>query len=337
LSADLGLLRQKVEALPKGSRVVIDEIQKLPELLDEVHALIFDYEEDYQFALTGSSARKLKKTHANLLAGRAVTREMFGLTARELNYDFQIDSMLKFGTLPKIHNLPTEEEKKDYLYSYVNTYLKEEIQQESAVRNLNSYHRYLKHAAIMNSQIMNANNLSRDAAVARSTIDGYFSIVEETLLGFFIPAVQFRAKIKEVANPKFYFFDCGVIRALQNSLDEMDSIQRGHLLETYIVGEVRAHISYSGVRGELGYWATHGGNEVDLIWQKGKKSIGIEIKSSSTWKRGFSDGLKTLSEAKKIQKGYGVYLGKDALMDEEIPVLPLMEFLRKLHAGEILA
>lgn len=335
LSGDPGLLRQRVEALPKGSRIVVDEIQKLPQLLDEVHALIFDYEDAYQFALTGSSARKLKKTHANLLAGRAVTREMFGLTAKELEFDFEIESVLRFGTLPKVHNLPSPVEKIDFLNSYVNTYLKQEIQQESAVRSLHSYHRYLRHAAIMNAQVMNASNLSRDAAVARSTVDGYFSTVEDTLLGFFLPAIQFRAKVKEVANPKFYFFDCGVIRTLQNNPDEMDPIQRGLLLKTFLINEIRAYLSYSQVRGELGYWGTPSENEVDLIWQKGSKSIGIEIKSSKKWKTDFNKGLRTLLESKKIQKGFGVYLGDDLLQDQNVPVFPVMEFLRRLHSGEI--
>ncbi|MEK6706646.1 MAG: ATP-binding protein [Bdellovibrionota bacterium] len=336
ISGDHGLLRRRTEALPRGSKVVIDEIQKLPELLDEVHALIADHNGDYQFALTGSSARRLKRGGANLLAGRAVKREMFGLTSAEIEFDFEFDDLLRFGCLPLARTLQTSEQKADYLYSYVDMYLKEEIQQEAAVRNLSSYHRYLKHAALVNAQVLNASGISRDAAVARATVDGYFSIVEDTLLGSFLNAIQFKAKVKEVANPKFYFFDCGVVRALQGELDVLDSSQRGFLFETFILNEVRAYQSYSQIRGELGYWGTPGDNEVDLIWLKGRRAVGIEIKTSNRWKSDFGYGLKTLIEAKKINSAFGIYWGKDRLKDGPITVLPAMDFLKKLHRGEIL-
>lgn len=186
LASDPGLLRMQVEALPRGSRVLIDEIQKLPGLLDEVHAMIFDFDGSYQFALTSSSARKLKRTNANLLAGRAIQRQMFPLTSAEMEDDFDLEFALKFGSLPRILGLRSEEECRDYLTSYVETYLKEEIQQEAVVRSLPAYHRFLRHAALMNGQVTNLSNLSREASVPRATLDGYFSILTDTLLGSFI-------------------------------------------------------------------------------------------------------------------------------------------------------
>ncbi len=334
MSADPSLLQKQVEALPTGSRVLIDEIQRLPVLLDEVHSLMFELEDRTQFALTGSSARKLRKSHANLLAGRAVQRRMHALTSEELGKDFDIDRVLRYGSLPRTCVLPNDEERRDYLSSYVDTYLKEEIQQEAAVRNLHSYHRFLKHAALMNGQIVNLNNVSREASVARSTLDGYFSIVEETLLGSFVEPLHLRAKIKEVSSPKFYFFDCGVVRALRNELREELGDGKGYLLETFVLSELRAHSNYKQLGWEFYYWGTPSGNEVDFIIARGKQKIGLEVKSSRIWRNAFSKGLRVLLEEKKIDRAFGIYLGNNRLRDSGIDVLPLARFCELLHSGK---
>ncbi|MBP9682429.1 MAG: ATP-binding protein [Bacteriovorax sp.] len=336
LSANPSSLREKLEALKPHSKVVIDEIQKLPILLDEIHSYIFESNHNLQFALTGSSARKLKKSNANLLAGRAINKKMFSLNSHEIGADFNIDQILRFGTLPSVMNLKKENEKIEYLMTYVENYLKEEIQAEAAVRNLSSYHRFLKHAAIMNAQVLNVNNISKEASVARSTLDGYFNIIEETLLGSFVEAIHLKAKVKEVSTPKFYFFDCGVVRALRNELGEkITDTEKGYLLETFILNEIQSYSSYHQKYAEVYYWGTPSQNEVDFIISKGPINIGLEIKSSKKWKKEFNSGISVLLESKKIKKAIAVYLGPDRLKSEQIDVYPLKEFLSELHSGNI--
>jgi predicted AAA+ superfamily ATPase len=335
LSGDPSILKEKVEALSRGSKVVIDEVQKIPAILDEVHRIIFEYGDDYQFALTGSSARKLKRNHANMLAGRAIQRQFFALTSQEMGEDFAIEKILKWGSLPRVLNLKDDSEKKDYLHAYVETYLREEIQAEAAVRSFPSYHRFLKHAALMNGQILNINNISRDAAVARSTLDAYFSIVEETLLGTFIEPIHLKAKVKEISTPKFYFFDCGVVRAIRNDLDETLAEDKGALFETFILNELRAYSSYHRKDWEIYYWGTPSGTEVDFVICKGKKKWALEVKASRTWKKEFNKGLHSIADSKKIEGLFGVYLGKDKHKTENVTALPVEEFCRQLHSGKI--
>lgn len=332
LSADPGSIAAKINALPNKSRVVIDEIQKLPQLLDEVHSLIFERENEIQFALTGSSARKLKKNKANLLAGRALRHDFWGLNSFELGSDFDIEHAMSFGSLPAVINLKSKNEKIDYLMSYVETYLKEEIQEEAAVRNLSSYHRFLKHAALMNAQVLNLNNISKEASVARSTLDGYFNIVDETLLGRFVAPIHLKAKVKEVATPKFYFFDCGVVRALRNELSEtISETEKGFLLETVFLNEILSLSSYRGQYWEVYYWGTPSKNEVDFIITKGKKKIAIEIKSATKWREEFHKTIAELLDAKKVDKGIGIYLGRDKLKFGPVEIFPLSTFLNLVH------
>src|SRR3989338_2091103 len=240
LKSKPSLLRAEVLALPKGTWILIDEVQKLPILLDEVHALIFDTDQAYQFAISGSSARKLKKEHANLLAGRALTKQFFPLSCLEIGTGFNIADALAFGTLPAVWKLSEASDRAEFLDAYVDTYLKEEIQQEALVRGLDSFYRFLDVAAVCNAQVLNMSNVARDVGVARSTVQGYFEILRDTLLGWYLPAFRPRAKVKELAHPKFYFFDCGVIRALRHETRfKMDSATAGHLFETWILNEIR--------------------------------------------------------------------------------------------------
>jgi predicted AAA+ superfamily ATPase len=336
LSSDPSLLRKRILSLSENSKIVIDEIQKLPQLLDEVHSIIFDFDNKYQFALTGSSARKLKRNHANLLAGRAVKRLFYPLTQKELRGDFNLDHCLAFGSLPAVVNLDDYDDKKDFLYSYVDTYLKEEIQTEAAVRNIPNYNRFLKHAALRNGHVVNINSLSRDAGVARSTLDGYFKILEDTLLGIFIEPLHLKAKVKEVSNPKFYFFDCGVVRCLSNELENPVGIhEKGLLLETYFLNEIRAYSSYFKKKWEIYYWGTPSGGEVDFIIVEGKKKIGIEIKASQSWKKEYDHSLGVLVSEKKIDKAFGVYLGEHKINSGKIQVLPLLDFLNLLNSDKL--
>lgn len=336
LSADPSLIRPKLAALKPKSRVVIDEVQKVPKILDEVHHHIFSSNNSIQFALTGSSARKLKKSNANLLAGRAVNRRMFSLNSFELGSDFDIEEQMAFGSLPQAINLQKTSEKIDYLLSYVENYLREEIQAEAAVRNLSSYHRFLKHAALMNAQVINLNNISREAAVSRSTLDGYFNIIDDTLLGDFLEPIHLKAKVKEVSNPKFYFFDPGVVRALRNELNEkILETEKGYLLENLVFNEMKSYSSYHQRQLEFYYWGTPSKNEVDFIVVKGKVHFGIEVKASKKWRPEYNSGLETLVEAGKIKKAFGIYLGKEKLKYGALEIWPLQNFLSEMHQGGI--
>jgi predicted AAA+ superfamily ATPase len=327
--------RQHVEAQRKGSWVVVDEVQRLPALLNEVHALIAEHGRDFRFALSGSSARKLKRLDVNLLAGRAINRKFFPLTAEELNFDFDIDHILRFGLLPQIHADPGYA--LDTLEAYVSNYLREEIQQEALVRRLDSFARFLQVASLMNGQVANVAGIARDAAVARPTVQGYFETLTDTLIGFWLPAWQRRAKVKEVAKPKFYLFDSGAARALAGRLREpLESSERGTLLETWALHELRAAIAFQNLGGDLSYWRTPAGSEVDFIWTRGKRAVGIEVKASPRWRREFGGPLKALIANGIIQSGFGVYTGPSELKDGALHVLPWKGFLTQLAAGNIL-
>ncbi|MFH0986088.1 MAG: AAA family ATPase [Candidatus Omnitrophota bacterium] len=327
-------LRLEVEALGKGSWVVIDEIQKLPQLLNEIHSLIADHGNKYQFALSGSSARKLKRLDSNLLAGRVFNRKFFPLTGAELNYDFVTDDLLKFGTLPKVCAEPGH--RIDILEAYVANYIREEIQQEALVQNIASFSRFLEVAAIMNGQTVNVSNIARDAAVARPTVQRYFDALVDTLIGVWLPAWKPRAKVKEVSHPKFYFFDTGVVRATQSKLREpLESAERGHLLETLVLHELRARISMAGCGGELFYWGSPSRSEIDFIWTRGGKSVGIEVKAVSGWKTEYGSALNQGACEGWLQKCFAVYLGDVRLKDHAVHILPLKEFMKDLAQGAI--
>ena len=335
LSADPSLLISSVSALEADRWVVIDEVQKLPILLNSVHYLLGEYPDKYRFALSGSSARKLRRMQTNLLAGRVIQRRFFPLTWKELGAEFQLDRALDVGLLPLIWTHPTTAE--DRLFAYVNTYLKQEIQQEALVGDVPSFNRFLRIAALLNGHSINTSNISRDAGVARKTVERYFDILVDTLVAYWLPAWQPKATVKEVSKPKFYFFDCGVARACANRLGLPPTPEEsGFLLETYILHEIRAYMNAAGIRGELSYWRSGSGNEVDVIWSLGDTHVGFEIKSSTNWKHTYSRGLRSLQKQNKIKKAYGVYRGDRALLDDTVKIYPIHEFLRALYDGSLL-
>ncbi len=334
---DTSAFTREVLAEKQGTWIILDKIQRIPALLDSVHDIMNEKgEKYYKFAITGSSARKLKRSHANLLAGRALNRKLFPLIHGELKFaGGEIQDILSFGTLPAVRNL-SGSDRVGFLESYVATYLEQEVQQEAFAKNLDSFVRFLKVAAAMNGQIVNVSGLARDSGVARTSVQGYFDVLIDTLVGTWLPAWQPKARVKETQHPKFYFFDTGVVRTLTSMLrDPLDSVERGFLLETYLFHELRANIEYQGVGGELGYWRTDK-RELDFIWKRGKRSIGIEVKSSARWRKEYSDVGRALLEDKVIDAVYGVYLGNEKLQDGKMRVYPLILFLEALSRGEIL-
>ncbi len=341
LSRTPDLFRMEVESNPPKTWIVVDEIQRLPSLLNEVHAILFEHRSKYRFALTGSSARKLKRADVNLLAGRAINRKLFPLTAAELDFEFDLDDLLRFGCLPNLRMERKEGGQDsaliDLLEAYVDNYIREEIKQEALVKNLDSFSRFLEIAALMNARITNVSSISRDAAVARPTVQGYFDVLADTLIGDWLPAWNPRARVKEVKHPKFYFFDAGVVRALAGRLREpLDSAERGALLETYIFNELRAWIAYSNCGGQLSYWRTPAGAEVDFIWSRGQRAIGIESKASDRWRSEDGKPAKELLDSGLLKKAFTVYLGNKRLQDGPVPIFPVKDFLRELHRGRIL-
>ena len=338
LQQDPGLLRSRVLGAEPGSWIFIDEIQKLPELLDEVHSLLSLPNASYRFVLTGSSARKLKRAGANLLAGRALTRKMSPLLWDECGGDYDLDRQLALGCLPRIVATRQSPEAWDLLEAYVATYLQEEIQQEAAVKNLSSFSRFLTVAALMHGQRVNVASMARDCGVARPTVQGYFQVLTDTLLGSLLPAWQGKVRVKEVGHPKFYYFDNGVVRTLLNRHRDVPSdSERGTLFEGHVLHQLRGFTETRQLAGEWHYWASAAGQEIDFVWVRGKRAVGFEVKASTRWRSEYSDSLKLAVLEGKLESAWGVYLGQEVLQDGPVRILPVGDFLKLLCEGKILA
>lgn len=282
-------LKEHLEALPaKPEWVVIDEIQRAPKLLDVVHYLIElpeNRDQAVKFALTGSSARKLKRGAANLLAGRAFTFNLYPLTHQELGEAFDLMSALAWGTLPAVVRAAGEEERSAYLKSYTATYLKEEVVGEQLIRNIVPFRKFLPVAAQSSGTILNYNNIARDIGVDWSTVRNYFEILEDTLLGFQLPAYSRSIRKQQLVSPKFYLFDPGVKRAFDKTLTLWPATGQliGPLFEHFIVCEFFRLNDYKGADYTFSYLTTQGGLEIDLVVERpGDKTAFIEIKSSDT-------------------------------------------------------
>lgn len=266
----------------KRSWIIIDEIQKIPQILDVVHRLIED--EQFKFILTGSSARKLKRGSANLLAGRAFDNKMHPLVYRELSDHFDLQTVLNWGSIPKIFSLDLES-RIEFLRSYTLTYLKEEILEELLIRNQFAFRGFLKVAAQENGKYLNFAKLSRDLRVDAKTVESYFQILEDTLVGFFLPAYHRSTRKSVGRQPKFYIFDLGVKKALEETLDVLvqpHTSSYGLAFEHFIICEVFRLNSYFRKDYSLFQYHTTAGGEIDLVLTKARKVIAVEIKSTSS-------------------------------------------------------
>lgn len=334
-------LESLIGAVPANAWVVLDEIQKVPALLDEVHRLIETRR--WRFALCGSSAQKLRRGGANLLAGRALTLGMEGFTAAELGEHFTLSAALEWGTLPFVALAAGDAP--DVLAAYVNTYLKEEIREEGLVRQVPPFVRFLGVAGQLNGQVVNGHNIARAAAVPRTTVESYFSILTDTLVGHFLPAWRPGLKVREAAHPKFSWFDPGVARGAAGLLrDPVERAWLGTALETLIFHELRVHNEVSRQHRPLAYYRTAAGVEVDFIVETRKRQAGnparltaIEVKLPEKWDFTWEKPLRALAAQPglTVERAFGVYTGPRRYEYADLTVLPVADFLRALHAGQV--
>lgn len=319
-------------------QVVIDEIQKIPLLLDEVHWLIENFSQKLRFILSGSSARKLKRGGANLLAGRAWMRHLYPLTPLEVGDNFQLNDSLQYGGLPPVVTAASRESKIEFLQSYVSNYLREEIQAEATVRKLASFHRFLEAAAHCNGQMVNMTTIGQEAAVKRPTVASYYQILEDTLLGFFLPVWgRGRSRKDLVAHGKFYFFDTGVVSTLNRTLSGELSPHNpayGHAFEHFIILNFMRICDYRRSEHTIGFFRTRAGSEVDLVQDLGTTLRAIEIKSGSTIARSDVRGLTSFSDEFPDAELIVVCTAPHPFMLGKIRCVPWREFLAEEKSGK---
>lgn len=342
LSRDPASLGRLVAPLRRGDWVVIDEIQRVPALLDEVHRL-YEQKRGIHFALSGSSARKLRRAGANLLAGRALQLHMFPFLWPEYRAAWRLEQACEWGTLPLVVSDP--EHRAQTLATYVETYLKEEITAEALVRRLDPFVRVLMAAGLYNGQILNLENLSRESEVKRTTVERYFQILEDTLLASRVPAVSLGIRTKETTHPKFFLFDAGVARAAAGLADEpVDSVWKGFAFESLVFHEMRGYATLAGKNRPIFHYSVSGGFDIDFLVQTRSKTlssprqfVAIEVKLGRQFKPNWTKGLNVLlRECKKsVPRGIIVYQGKDRLASNGIDIMPAADFFDALHAGTL--
>jgi len=319
-------LSQKIPEAYRGW-IVIDEVQKVPDVLDTVHKLIEDRK--CRFILTGSSARKLKKSGVNLLAGRAIRYTMHPLLLQEIQSDFDLGHALTLGMLPATY---TYDDPKGYLATYVDTYMREEVMQEGLTRNVSAFARFLEVASFSQGGIVNVAAIAREVGVDRQVIKNYFSILEDLLLSQKLPAFTKRAKRKLIHTEKFYYFDAGVYYFLRpkGMLDAPSEIE-GASLETLFFQSSLALNAYYRLGFKLYYWRTQSGLEVDFVFYGENNLLAFEIKHSHSIQPKMLKGLKHFKEDYPMATCYLFYLGQDILyLSDNIIAFPFVEGLKKL-------
>jgi len=306
--------------------IIIDEVQRVPEILNEVHRLI--EKEKRKFILTGSSPRKLRKKGQNLLAGRALSYSMHPLTATELGKDFKLDHSLKYGQLPSVY---VESQPKQYLESYVRTYLEQEVQQEGLTRNLSAFTRFLEAASFSQGAVLNITEIARECSIERKVVENYFHILEDLLIGCRVPVFTKKAKRRLVAHPKFYFFDAGVYRTLRpmGPLD-MPEEAEGAAFETLLFQEFNALNSTLRSKYDIYYWKTSNQVEVDFVLYGPKGLFAFEVKRTGRLTKSMLNGLKTFLKDYPIAKAFFVYGGKRRLREGKIDIVPIAQLLKEL-------
>lgn len=322
------LLREILLSNKKQQIVVIDEIQRIPALLNEVHWLITNI--GTRFILSGSSPRKILHSGANLLGGRALRYELYPLTSNEIP-DFNLLKALNNGLLPRHYDSKNANK---LLSAYIGSYLKDEIATEARIRNIATFQRFLEVAALTNGEILNYTNIASDCGISAYIVKEYFQILEETLIGRYLPAFQKKPKRRVISAPKFYLFDVGIANYLLNrSKIEEKSELFGKAFEHFIYQEIFAYSHYSDKNFSISYWRTASGIEVDFVL--GDAEVIIEVKATDDVKNRHLNGLKAFTEEYSVKKALIVSNDPFSRQVGEILVLPWKEFLKSLWQGEI--
>ena len=324
LLAHPGLFAAELRAVDSDRWVVLDEMQRLPSLLNEVHRFI--EERGLRFVLCGSSARKLKRAGVNLLAGRALYRAMHPFVPAELAAAFDLEEAMRYGLLPIVWASAAKDET---LAAYAQMYLREEIQAEGLVRNLPGFARFLPIAALFHGQTVNATNIAREAGVARTTATGYLEILQETLLCFQLPAYQAKLRVRERTLPKWYWCDPGIVRTLKRVVGPLAPEERGPLFEGLVAQLIRAYKDYRGVCEEFFYWASAAPSqtEVDFLLKRQGEFVAVEVKAGRTFAKTWCKGLRVLAGLKGLRRRFIVYPDGPSLQTADgIEVVPFARF-----------
>ena len=320
-------LLERLMGDPERTVVVIDEIQKVPTLLDVIHRLI-EEQRNVRFVLTGSSARKLRRGASNLLAGRLLQAEMHPFLASELGKDFELQQALRFGLIPLIWQA---EDPAATLQAYVDLYLREEVQAEALVRDLGAFARFLEAISFAHGSLLNFSAVARECQIQRKTVEGYLGVLEDLLLCFRIPVFSKRAKRQLIAHEKFYYFDVGVYRALRPAgpLDQPEEIE-GISLEGLVAQHLRAWIAYRNRGERLYFWRTKSGSEVDFVVYGNDCFCAWEVKRSTSAHSVDLRSLKSFRQDYPEAEVALLYLGQQSLEIDGIPVIPCEKFLKSL-------
>ena len=330
---DPTLFAGELRSLRPGNTVCVDEVQRLPSLLNEVHRFIEDRR--LRFILCGSSARKLKREGTNLLAGRALQRYLHPFVPAELGADFNLETALTYGTLPVIWQ---SAERKESLLAYARLYLKEEIQAEALVRNLPGFARFLPLAALFHGQTLNVASLARDAGASRTTISGYVEILEDTLLAFRLPAFEARLRVREKKHPKLYWADAGIVRAIKQQLAAPSAEERGALFEGWIANLLRAYRDYRDLFDDWSYWAPAEAaqTEVDFLLRRGHDWIAIEAKAARRIANDELRGLRAIEDLQRLKRRILVHPGdRPRVTEDGIEIWPVHTFLEALDSDRL--
>ena len=333
LLANPGQFADELRAVPNGSWVIVDGVQRLPGLLNEVHRFI--EERRLHFVLCGSSARKLKRDGVNLLAGRALRRSMHPFVPEELGEQFDLGEILQYGSLPIVWDSTAKQET---LSAYAQLYLKEEIQAEALVRNLPGFARFLPIAALFHGQTVNVTNIAREAGVARTTVTGYLDILEETLLCFRLPAYEAKLRVRERRLPKWYWCDPGIVRSMKRVTNTLAPEEKGALFEGMVAQMLRAYKDYRDMFDDMYYWApsARSAMEVDFILVRGSGLIAVEAKSGNTFTDAWCKGLRAIAPLEGLQRRIVVYPRGPAMRTKDgIYVLPFKHFSDELAADAL--
>ena len=328
-----GLLADELRAVPPRRPVVIDEVQRVPALLNEVHRAIEASRR--RFVLLGSSARRLKTASTNLLAGRAVVRTMFPLQPTELKDDFDLERILTYGSIPVVWQAA---DPRAALEAYVLLYVREEVRAEALVRNLPAFLRFLPVSALLHGQVVNVSGLARDAATSRTTVEGYLGILEDTLLAMRLPAFEGRLRARERRHPKLYWVDPGLVRAAKRQLGPLAQEERGPLFEGWVLTLLRAHNEAGTLFEDVSYWSPAQAldTEVDFVLRRGRELLAIEVKLQPRYAPGLLAGLRAIGDLPRLVRRVLVYRGRQRLRTEDgIDVWPLDAFLDAVASGTL--